>query len=154
VDVTFQLLVFLLVVNDISARQTEDVELPDAQHATEVRKDDATFFVNVLRPAEGSGSAQPRFRINGRDMSLVDLGRALSSLAELHRPPAEPDAPSRAAVQIRADRGAPWRHVQLVMQECARREVRIRRIQLATRPPDAGDVAARVLGPRLEEVLR
>ena len=43
VDVTFQLLVFLLVVNDLSAKQMEDVELPDAQNATEIRPDDAAF---------------------------------------------------------------------------------------------------------------
>ena len=136
VDVTFQLLVFLLVVNDLSAKQIEDVELPDAQHATETHPDDATFVVNVLPPADVADADSPRFRINGRDVPLDELGRALRAVAELHRPPAEPGAPSRAAVQIRADRGAPWRHVQLVMQECAQQDVRIQRIQFATRPPD------------------
>ena len=143
IDVTFQMLVFLLVVNDIAAKQTEDVELPDARHATEVRPDDATFVVNVL-PAQSPHSCEsPRVRVNGRDVAIAELGTSLRAVAELHRPPADPDAPTQAAVQIRADRGAPWRHVQLVMQECARQEVRIRRIQLATRPTDVDPIGAR-----------
>ena len=140
VDVTFQLLVFLLVVNDLTAKQIEDIELPDAQNATEIQPDDATFVVNVLPPADRTEAAVPRFRVNGRDVPRRELGRALQALANLHRPVAELDAPTRAAVQIRADRGAPWRHVQLVMQECAREGVAIRRIQFATRPPDVSPV--------------
>jgi biopolymer transport protein ExbD len=145
VDVTFQLLVFLLVVNDLSAKQMEDVELPDAQNATEIRPDDAAFVVNVLPPEDPAEGGTPRFRINGRDVPHRELRHALHAVAELHRPPAEPRSATQAAVQIRADRGAPWRHVQLVMQECARQDVQIRRIQFATRPPDVTPIDSATL---------
>ena len=58
------------------------------------------------------------------------------SVADLHRPPTEPAAATDAAVFVRADRSAPWRHVQLVLQECARQDVRIHRVLLGADSPD------------------
>ncbi len=136
VDVTFQLLVFLLVVNDITARQNEELVLPEAQHATELRPDDATCTVNVLAPTDpADDAAPPRVRVSGRTLDLPDLVDTLRAFADRERDGREPRAPSASAVLIRADAGAPWRHVQLVMQACVDDDVRIVRVQFATRGP-------------------
>ncbi len=137
---TFQILVFLMVVNDLSAKVHEDVELPPAVHTTEVAPDDGTVVVNVLAP--DTVDAAPRIRIGGRSLDLAELTAALRTVAELHRPVTVQDAETRASVLIRGDRGAPWRHVQLVLQACADQDVRIRRVQFATEnhdPPEPGD---------------
>ncbi len=134
VDVTFQLLVFLLVVNDLSARVQDDVALPPAHNATELAARDDVVTVNVLAPHQDHTS---RVRIGGHDLDAAALRSALRAVADLHRPPTEPNAPSKAAVLIRADRAAPWQHVQGVLQECVRADVRITRIQFATEDPTA-----------------
>ncbi len=135
IDVTFQLLVFLLVINDVSAKVTEDVTLPVAEHATEIEADEGIVTVNVL--AQATPADSPRVRIGGLTVQLREMARLLQTVADLHRPPLDPAAVSRAGVLVRADRDAPWRHVQLVMQACADERIRIVRIQFATRAPDA-----------------
>jgi len=132
IDVTFQVLIFLLVANDLSAKVQEDVELPHAENVTEVRPQDGVVTVNVLAPRQPEDP--PRLRVGGHVFDVPGLTRALGHVANLHRPALDPDADTRAGVLIRADRGAPWRHVQRVLQACADRGVRIRRVQLATDP--------------------
>lgn len=138
IDVTFQLLVFVLVVNDLSQKVHEPVDLPAAAHAEELTPDTGTLVVHVLRPTAPvrptALEAGLRLRVNGKDHTLTSLRRLLRVAADLDRPGGA-GAASATSVHLRADENAPWAHVQWVLAGCAAEDVRIHRIQFATEKP-------------------
>ena len=132
IDVTFQLLVFVLVANDLTHKEHEPVELPVAVHGDELTSTPNTLVVHVLRPERpGVTEGDLRVRVHGQDHSLASLGRLFRLAADRNRP-AGPGKASDVRVHVRADSGAPWLHVQWVLQECAGEGVGIYRVQFAT----------------------
>jgi biopolymer transport protein ExbD len=144
IDVVFQLIVFFLVANDLSRKEIVDLDLPAAVNVTDDRPvADDRMIVNVRRP-HGAGSSSPIVSVRGRELNLAQLTRELQIRADLRRPKG-PGTPSELRTLIRADRDAPWSHVQHVMQACATPHVSVYRLQFAATLPDA---AARRGGAR------
>ena len=94
IDITFQLIVFFMLVSDMSARQSEDLHLPNASMARVTAGPETV--VNVL--------ADGRVKIGGRTHS----DGALEALFESQK---GKDLP----VLIRADRSAPFESIQKIM---------------------------------------
>ncbi len=138
IDVTFQLIVFFLVANDLSRKDTPDLELPTAVHCDEMGNVDLRITVNVLRAPAGEDAAE--IRVAGRRVDLATLRRALHVAADRGREPAPPGSgtpPSSVQLLLRADRDVPWRDVQEVLRACAHPNVRIWRVEFAAlRPPE------------------
>lgn len=98
IDCTFQLIVFFMLVTDMSARQNEELTLPAASRLVETEEPE--IVVNVL--------ADRRVRVSGRTYSDA----ALEALFESVRP----RLPGQGKpVLIRADRSARFEDVQKVM---------------------------------------
>ncbi len=97
VDVTFQLIIFFMLVTDISSRQIEALTLPSASRAVAV--DEYEIAVNV--------APDGRIRIGGRTFSDEALESFFESLAG-RRGQGPP-------LLIRADRSTPFEHVQKVL---------------------------------------
>ncbi len=99
IDVTFQLIIFFMLVMDMSSRQVETIHPPSA--STAIQDDDPTELVVNCMP-------DGRVRIQGQGFS----DEALESLFEGRRPrSAAADYP----VLIRADRSTPFETIQKVM---------------------------------------
>ena len=94
IDVTFQLIVFFMLVMDMGEQQREPLTLPAASMAT--LSEGRETIINVL--------SDGRVRIGGR---TVEDG-PLEAFLELH---AEEDWP----LLIRADRSAPFESIQKIM---------------------------------------
>ena len=94
IDITFQIIVFFMVVTDMSVRQTEPVTLPPASMATLSRERETV--VNVLPDG--------RIRIRGKTYGDGALEAFFERQAGVERP-----------LLIRADRSAPFESIQKVM---------------------------------------
>ncbi|HEU4394391.1 MAG TPA: biopolymer transporter ExbD [Planctomycetota bacterium] len=131
IDIVFQLIVFLMVANDMSRREVEDLDLPRAVHAMDEcgSREGSQLIVNLL-PDDGSGA--PLLRVRGREVDLAALPGLLRPEADRFR---EPDGATALRVLVRADRASRWEEVRQVMQACAATGVGVRRIQFTTRGP-------------------
>ena len=135
IDITFQIVVFLLVANDMVRQETEPVVLPVARNGAEVPPGgmDREILIN-LRAPERSGEP-PRIVVKGKSYSSTGLLRLLQTVAS--RVPRLDGATgeSSASVRVRSDHRVEWFHVQRILQQCAHPHVRIRRVRFATRLP-------------------
>ena len=121
IDIVFQLLIFLMVANDLTRKEVEDLDLPEAPHpAADPSAPPGRLVVNLL---PGPRERPPLFLVRGSLVDLDSLGRLLRD----HR-----DLNARPSVLLRGDRTSPWLHVQLAMQACAAPGVEIDRIDFAT----------------------
>ncbi|MCE9636379.1 MAG: biopolymer transporter ExbD [Planctomycetes bacterium] len=142
IDVTFQLIVFFLVANDLSRKEIVDLDLPHALHATEDTPSGADRVIINLRRSRLGGTGAPIVSVRGRDLDLAQLTRELQTRADAVRPKG-PGTPSELTALLRADENAPWSDVQHVMQACASPRVAVYRLQFAATLPDAARPAGR-----------
>ena len=141
IDITFQLIVFFLVANDLTRKETEELELPQAIYGKEDKatETDLRVIINILKPENPAAPPKiPEVKVKGKSYDLKDLSRYMRSMADMEREGDGPGAPSAIYVLIRADRQTPWQHVQYVMQVCADPTIRIYKMQFATTKRDDG----------------
>lgn len=134
IDVVFQLIIFLMLANDLSRKEIEDLTLPDAFHATEDKgeKEKQRVIVNLLR---NEGGQPPTLKVKGQEMDLTTFQQFLFPIADRFREEEQPRA-SEVYVLIRADRKSRWQDVQWVMQACADPKLKVYKLQFATTNPD------------------
>ena len=94
IDIVFQLIVFFMLVSDMSVKQTEPVTLPTASAAILSRERETV--INVLPDG--------RVKIGGRTHGDGALEAFFEQRAQADRP-----------LLIRADRSAPFESIQKVM---------------------------------------
>ncbi|MHC5079836.1 MAG: ExbD/TolR family protein [Planctomycetota bacterium] len=128
IDVVFQLIIFFMLVTEMSQAELESLNLPEASMALPDDPELGRITVNIL-PPEAEGIC--RIKVRGREMNLGQLRQYLKIEASLDRDPARP-ALSNRPLMIRADKTAPFRYTQAVMQECVRTGVGIWKVQIAT----------------------
>jgi len=156
-DLTFQLIIFFIVVNDMSQKELEDLKLPAAKVAVEDKPDPGRPILNILEDGtvkfKGKVYYEPGMDSEGRVDPLRPgrpdyywrVGEILASkvvpfmktatdpnLGEL------PDDP----LLIRADRNTPFKYVQRVMEVCTRNGIKIWKIQLAVSENSAQEQAS------------
>jgi biopolymer transport protein ExbD len=139
IDVTFQLIVFFLVANDLSRKEIVDLLLPQAVHGAEDQaKEDKRVILNIKKPEDPNNPPKlPVISVRGQVLDLKQLARELQTKADLKRE-AGPGSPSEVFVLIRADRDTPWQHVQYVMQVCADPKIQLYKLQFATTKSASG----------------
>jgi len=130
IDVVFNLIVFFMLITDLTQKDLDAVTLPRAERSTPDLPPDLRVIVNVTKAEDWARTGDVRVRVGGRDLSPEGLRDLLYRRAELDRP--EAGGPSEVPVLIRCDADVRWREVQWVMQACAKRPARIYRIQFAT----------------------
>ncbi len=144
IDITFQLIIFFLVANDLTRKETEELELPKAVYGEEDKatEKDPRIIINILKPEDAANPPKiPDVKVKGKSYDLKTLIRYMRSRADMEREGEGQGAPSAIYVLIRADRNTPWQHVQYVMQVCADPTVRIYKMQFATTTSDDGKAA-------------
>jgi biopolymer transport protein ExbD len=134
IDIVFQLVVFLMIANDMGAREIEDLVLPKAPNGIEDLQtgEKRRIIVNLLA---NKGTGPPTLKVHGMEMDLDKFKQILQPEADLSR---EKDA-NRASdlfILIRADAASRWQDVQWVMQACADAKIRIYKLQFATTNPN------------------
>lgn len=98
IDVTFQLIIFFMLVMDMSSSQFQPLKQPSARHA-----------VKLVEPDEVVVSVTADGRLNVFGKTVGD--DALEAMLEAHRRSRRGDFP----ILVRADKSAPFEALQKVM---------------------------------------
>jgi biopolymer transport protein ExbD len=140
IDITFQLVVFFLVANDLTRKEIEELKLPQALTGKEDKADekDKRVIVNIPNSDPDNPPDIPEIKVKGKLYDLKELEQYMQVMADQKREGDGPGSPSAIYVLIRADRNTPWQHVQYVMQVCAQPHVAIYKMQFATTKRDDG----------------
>ena len=135
IDVVFNLVIFFLIVTDLTQKELENLVLPLAERAKQDKGiEEERVIINIVEDEDNPG--QYIAKVRKKVMSHTKLKRYLQDKADDFR---EPDGRgSKIFVLIRADRSTPWQQVQWIMQDCADPDVRIYKLQFATRDMSQG----------------
>jgi biopolymer transport protein ExbD len=138
IDVVFNLIIFFMIVTDMTQKELEDLVLPDSRASVEDKDDEeeVRIIINISKKNKET-YAQDRevdIKIKGQPYDLDSLKNHLWKIAETKRNPEDPSGanPSEVYVLVRCDRDIAWKEVQWVMQACAHPDVRIYKLQFAT----------------------
>ena len=127
IDIVFQLIIFFMLVTDMSQQDLAELKLPYAREAAkdELMKGRLTF--NVLKDGEIEIK-------RSRKGTMDDAGTQNEVRGYLVREVAkgklEPDGTSERAILIRADRDTEFKHIQKILRVCGETGIRIYKIHL------------------------
>ncbi len=128
IDVVFQLIIFFMLVTDMSQQDLAELKLPYAQTAAkdELMKGRLTF--NLLKDGEIEIKRDRKGTMD--DPNTQDWVRGFLQ-REVAKKPLEPDGTSDRPILIRADRETEFKHVQKILRVCGENGIRIYKIHLA-----------------------
>ena len=143
IDVVFNLIIFFMLVADLSQKDIELLKLPWSEKAqADTGDEDLRVIINIVK--KGNIQAQKNWKpgdpveikCKGEPVTFKQLTQRLLVFAERKRDDEHPMQPSEVFALIRCDRQIRWREVQWVMQACADPDVRIYKLQFATSKPE------------------
>jgi biopolymer transport protein ExbD len=138
IDVTFQLIIFFMLLMDMSTKELEVLKLPKSREAVEDKPDpkDPRPVVNILPDGKIVVKAEVMYD-PAKDDGYKKLTEYLVGRARLmkddwvdpndHGKGKAPDRP----ILVRADQSTPFKYVQKVMEVCGKKDIRIWKIELA-----------------------
>jgi biopolymer transport protein ExbD len=144
IDVVFNLIIFFMIITDLTQKDIEQLTLPKASQDKEDKADEkeTRILINVLKEVgrdkqykeikDWPPGGPVMVKVKGQELTLDKLKEELFKIAETDRDMDHPMQPSEVFVLIRCDKDIRWREVQWVMQAAADPEVRIYKIQFAT----------------------
>ena len=126
IDVVFLLVIFFMIVTDLTQQELEELKLPEADMA---QKDENPLEKRLVVNIDKEG----RYIVRRNDRGVVDdcldeIRDELAAAASFF--PRGEDGCSKQAVLIRADEKTAFEYIQKVMQICSEEPVRIRKIEL------------------------
>jgi biopolymer transport protein ExbD len=129
IDCVFQLIIFFMICSRITDSELEIVKLPSASEATaDKNPEKKRLIVNIMAPNK---DGKCEVRVKGKLMDMGRLAKFFKIESSISRDPKDPRLCTRALL-IRADKEAPFKYVQAVMQECVKPGIGIWKIQIAT----------------------
>lgn len=136
IDVTFQLIIFFMLLMDMSTKELEDLVLPKAENASPDKPNpqDRRAVVNIT--ADGRVLVKRDLLYDPKnDDGYVKLKEFLYQKARLMpKAPTEPGgsimAPDKP-ILVRADQATPFKYIQKVMELCGDQKIQIWKIELA-----------------------
>jgi biopolymer transport protein ExbD len=134
IDVVFLLIIFFMVITDMTQQDLEDLQLPVAQNADKDQPNPDEFrpIINVTSDGSIYVRREKLYDPENPD-NYVRIRQFLSTAVQrMKRADGLPDEP----LLIRCDRVADFKHVQKVMEQCGYRDIQLWKIQLAAAEPD------------------
>ena len=137
IDVVFLLIIFFMVITDMSQQDLEDLTLPMAIHATKDTPDPKKFrpVVNIDINGLIKIKRQEYFNPDEPD-DYKKLREHLSDVARQMEPDEDDPTLPGDALLIRCDETTPFKHVQKVMEQCGYKGVQIWKLELAVSVPE------------------
>lgn len=142
IDVVFLLIIFFMIITDLTQQDLEELELPVARYATPDKPDpdDLRPIVNTLYDGTMIVRREPYYQPEVDDAKPNPFERLqnwLSIVADkMEKEPINEDDPNSAEVPgdpllIRADQVTPFKFIQNIMQVCGKQGIQIWKVQLA-----------------------
>ena len=135
IDVVFLLIIFFMVITDMTQQDLEDLQLPVAVNATADKPDPDEFRPVVNIKTDGSIWVKRRLYFDPENPDdFKELRSFLSDIAtRMEKKDNLPDEP----LLIRADMNTPFRYIQKVMEQCGYKGIQIWKVQLAAAEAEA-----------------
>lgn len=138
IDVVFLLIIFFMIITDMTQQDLEELQLPVARNATEDKPKPGEFRPVVNIKVDGTILVKRRVYYDPEnDDGFKELRAFLSDVAKkMEKADNLPDQP----LLIRADMNTPFRYIQKVMEQCGYKGIQIWKVQLAAAEdaPDSG----------------
>ena len=145
IDVVFLLIIFFMIITDMTQKELEELELPMAMNAVEDKPnpDEVRPIVNVMQDGKiivrGDTLHDPETpamaNYDALKAYLVDKVRQMKFAPLDEAKPGSPLVPDDPLL-VRADEYTPFRHVQKIMEVCGLKGIQIWKVQLAAKTPD------------------
>ena len=127
IDIVFQLIIFFMIVIDLSQQDLEDLVLPMSKTAMEDEAEEGRLYVNVNRKGE--------YIMKRQALTLNDLETQLKLLVDKPRPNNLPVRDKMGLAErpilIRADMVSEFKHIQKIMYICGKEGLKIWKVNLA-----------------------
>jgi biopolymer transport protein ExbD len=122
IDVVFNLIIFFMIVIDLSQKELENIILPRASECQpDENPEDKRKIINVV--------PQGDIIVKRRTMDLDQLQTDLAIWRS--KVPEEDGGFCSKPILIRTDRGTEMKHVQKIMEVCGKEQLKIYQIELA-----------------------
>jgi biopolymer transport protein ExbD len=136
IDVVFQLIIFFMLVTDMTQQDLAELILPEARMAEKDEQEEGRMVINVKKGGE--------IEIKRVQYATLDDASAVQALrAFLAREVAlgkkEPEGTSERALLIRANQHTEFKHIQKVMRICGENGIRVYKIHLAAAQPEGSE---------------
>ncbi len=145
IDVVFQLIIFFILITDMTQSDLEELKLPVAENAVQDKPDPKIVrpVLNIL--TDGTMKSKRKELYDPEQDDLTAIERFLADQAALmpkkHDPGVNLELPDNPLL-IRADKNTEFKYIQKVMEVCGKKGIQIWKLQLAAaEEPDK--VAAR-----------
>lgn len=143
IDVVFLLIVFFMIITDLTQQDLEELQLPPAMSAVEDKPDPKVVRPIINIPQSGRMIVKRDVKydpeLDGDD--LTELERYLANQANLMPKKLDPDVGMELPdnpLMIRADEYTEFKFIQRVMEICGKEGIRIWKLELgAAEHPDA-----------------
>jgi len=133
IDVVFLLIIFFMVITDMTQQDLEDLKLPVAKTAVADKPDPDEFRPVVNIKTDGSIWVKRKQYFDPENPDEYKELRAFLSdvAARMKRNPETNDDLPDEPLLIRADMNTPFKYIQKVMEQCGYKGVQIWKVQLA-----------------------
>ncbi len=144
IDVVFLLIIFFMIITDLTQQDLEDLQLPVAQNAVPDKpsKDEWRPIINVKHTGEMIIKRNKYFdpEVNVGPKKYEDLRTQLLSMAgRMKKAPIAPGSPKNIPdepLMIRADETTTFKFVQEIMEQCSDQSISIWKLQIAVSVPE------------------
>ena len=132
IDVVFNLIIFFMIVTDLTQQELEDLQLPSADQAQkDENPEEKRMIINLTRKGH--------YVVRRKDRGLVDncideIRKHLAAQVRVFE--RDEDGASEQPILIRADKKTEFKYVQKVMQICGEEGIKIYKIELACHVDD------------------
>ncbi len=148
IDVVFLLIIFFMIITDMTQQDLEDLQLPMAQFAKEDKPDPEIYrpIINITFDGRIVIKREDYYVPELDDLNADPYIRVKEWLAQTAKKmeknfiqdgatsgPMAPDEP----LLIRADISTPFKHIQKIMEFCGEQGVQIWKVQLACSVPES-----------------
>ena len=132
IDVVFQLIIFFMLITDLTQKDLEALTLPVAETASKDEMVKGRITINI----DKDGAIVIK-KVNYGTLDDPDAVLAMRTFLgnEVLKGEKEPDGTSERALLIRADETTEFKHVQKLMRICGENGIRIYKIHLAAAEP-------------------
>jgi biopolymer transport protein ExbD len=132
IDVVFQLIIFFMLVTDLTQQDLADLTLPMAEMAQKDETEEGRMVINIKKDGTIEIKRVPYETLDDPN-TVVAMRTFLAN--EVAKGEKEPDGTSERALLIRADEFTEFKHVQKLMRLCGENGIRIYKIHLAASEP-------------------
>ena len=128
IDVVFLMIIFFMIVSDMSQQDLAEIKLPMAEQAKEDKTEEGRMIVNIHPDGE--------IEIKRKRYPTLDSTEAANALRgylanEVQKGEKDEQGLSERSLLIRADRTTSFKEVQKVMRICGEQGIQIYKVHLA-----------------------